>query len=98
MIARHSGLIYRRSVFAWIAFATGLILLVPLVAMGFTEEVNWKLGDFLIMALLLFGAGSLFVYVCRRFPDMNKFVIGVMVTTLFLYVWAELAVGILFNG
>ena len=34
-----------------------LILLLPLIAMQFTNEVNWSLFDFIIAGVLLFGMG-----------------------------------------
>jgi hypothetical protein len=42
-----------------VALATGLILLVPLVAMQITDEVNWAPGDFVFAGVLLAGAGLL---------------------------------------
>jgi hypothetical protein len=42
-----------------IALATALILLVPLVAMQFTDEVDWGVADFVLAGLLLGGAGLL---------------------------------------
>ena len=38
---------------------TGVILLIPLLAMQFTDEVDWQIGDFLIGGLLIFGFGLL---------------------------------------
>jgi hypothetical protein len=40
--------------------ATGLLLLLPLVAMQFTEEVDWGVGDFVIFGSLLVAAGVTF--------------------------------------
>lgn len=80
--------------FVWIALATGLILLIPLIAMQFTNEVNWTTIDFVVMGILLLGAGSLFVLVSRRSPRKRRVAIGVGIAAAFLFVWAELAVGI----
>lgn len=81
-------------VFLRIALATALILLVPLLAMRFTTEVNWGVGDFIAMGLLLFGTGSAFVLVARRTPRGHRAVIGVMFAAALLWIWAELAVGV----
>ncbi len=37
------------------AVVIALILMIPLVAMQFTNEVNWDLFDFVVMGALLFG-------------------------------------------
>ena len=97
MTARNTDLISRNSVFLWIALATGLLLLVPLVAMQFTAEVNWTLGDFVAMGILLFGSGTLFVLVARVAPRKYRALIGFAITLAFLWLWAELAVGIFTN-
>ncbi len=84
----------RNAIFGWIALATGLLLLVPLVAMQFTTEVNWGLLDFVVMGSVLFGGGSLFVLAARKAPRRYWFAIGVVFAAAFLYGWAELAVGV----
>ncbi len=97
MTARNTDLISRNSVFLWIALATGLLLLVPLVAMQFTAEVNWTLFDFVVMGILLFGTGTLFVLVARVTPRKYRALIGFAIVAAFLWLWAELAVGIFTN-
>ncbi len=81
-------------IFAWLAVATGLLLLLPWVAMQFTAEVHWTGLDFAVMGGLLFGMGSLFVLLARRLPRRHWLVLGLVVALLFAYVWAELAVGL----
>lgn len=86
--------VMRNTAFAWIALATGLVLLVPLIAMQFTAAVNWGVMDFIVMGTLLFGTGSLFVLVARKVPRKYWLAVGAVFAAAFLYVWAELAVGI----
>jgi peptidoglycan/LPS O-acetylase OafA/YrhL len=49
-----------------VALATAFILLLNLVAMQFTDEVNWSLFDFVFAGVLLGGAGLLVVRAARR--------------------------------
>ena len=48
-----------------IVLTVALILLIPFVAMRFTNEVDWKLLDFTIMGVLLLGTGLLCELVLR---------------------------------
>ena len=48
------------------AVVVALILMVPLVAMQSTKEVNWDLFDFAFMGTLLFGAGLTYELVARK--------------------------------
>ena len=85
------------SVFSWIALATAVVLLIPLIAMQFTDEVSWNLVDFLVMGILLFTTASLVVIVSRKVPRWSRVLTGFGFAILFLYIWAELAVGIFTN-
>ena len=92
-----NDLLHQNNVFIWIALATGTILLIPLLAMQFTTEVSWDETDFIVMGSLLFGMASLFVLVARRAPRKCPVIIGGMFIAAFLYIWAELAVGVFAN-
>jgi hypothetical protein len=49
-----------------VAVVTTAVLLLPLVAMQFTEEVNWSLFDFVFGAALLGGTGLLLELAVRK--------------------------------
>lgn len=80
----------------FIALGTVLILLVPLIAMQFTREVNWSLNDFITAGILLFSTGLIYELLSRKF-NKHKLLVGIVVLLGFLYLWAELAVGIFTN-
>ncbi|MDO9553345.1 hypothetical protein [Rhodonellum sp.] len=78
-----------------IVLAVAFLLLIPLIAMQFTEEVVWTLLDFVVMGLLLLGTGLLSEFIIRNVKNLNTriAIIGVILLG-FLLIWAELAVGI----
>jgi hypothetical protein len=79
-----------------IAFITVGILLIPLIAMRFTGEVNWNISDFVVMGTMIFVTGLLIDFLRKR---MGKYkIVGIFtVLLLFLWLWAELAVGVFTN-
>ncbi len=81
-----------------LALATVGLLLIPLVAMQFTKEVNWTLSDFIVMGVLLFGAGLTYVLVARLGSNGSyRLGAGVAVAAGLLLVWGNLAVGFIGN-
>lgn len=78
-----------------IVLIVALILLIPLVAMQFTDEVRWDMFDFVVMGVLLLVTGLLCEIAIRKVKPLN-FRIGIIAVILitFLLMWAELAVGI----
>ncbi len=84
-------------IFLWIALGTALLLLVPLTIEPFIASMNWGSEDFMAMGLLLFTSASLFVLVARRLAFKYLGIAAVVFAVLFVYVWAELAVGIFTN-
>ena len=97
MRQKANDLMLQNSVFIWIAVTTGAILLIPLIAMQFTTEVKWDEADFIVMGFLLFATTSLFVLAARRTPRKHRLLIGGMFMAAFLYLWAELGVGVFTN-
>lgn len=75
---------------------TGLLLLIPLLAMQFTGEVAWNLADFLVAGVLLGGTGLMLVSLIRL-PNSTAYRLAMTVTlgTCLMLVWASLAVGII---
>jgi ABC-type cobalt transport system substrate-binding protein len=72
-----------------------VLLLIPLIAMQFTNEVDWGMLDFVVMGVLLFGTGLICEFVMRKVKKTEHriLIIAVILVALFL-IWAELAVGI----
>lgn len=93
MKTKNADIIMQNKVFVWIALATGLILLIPLIAMQFSSEASWTLLDFVTAGVLLFGAGTMFVLAARVVPK-HRVAIGIVIVLAVIYIWAELAVGI----
>lgn len=81
---------------AGIGLTVALLLLIPLVAMQFTDEVNWKLADFVIMGTVLFGLGLAYELIARRSEKtIYRVAIGIALVSSFLLFWVNAAVGII---
>ena len=78
-----------------ILITVALLLLTPLIAMQFTDEVNWTLPDFIAAAVLLTGTGLLCELALRKVKKTKyQIVICLVILAMLLLIWAELAVGI----
>jgi preprotein translocase subunit SecG len=83
---------------ARITIGVAFILLIPFLAMQFSDEVDWKPNDFIIMGVLLFLTGlALSLIVKKARSNSIRLALGIAVILAFLYIWAELAVGIFTN-
>ena len=77
-----------------ILFALSL-LLIPLLASQFTDEVNWALSDFIVAGGLLIGTGLICELVIRKVKNLNYRIAFCIVAIIMLFlIWAELSVGI----
>lgn len=77
-----------------IVFAVAILLLIPFIAMRFTDEVKWTPLDFIVAGVLLFGTGFLCEFVMRKVKKLEYriMVIAVILAALVL-IWGELATG-----
>lgn len=72
-----------------------LLLLIPLIGMLFSSEINWSLLDFIIMGMLLLGLGFMLEIVLRKVQKKkNRIVLMTIILIMFVLIWAELAVGL----
>lgn len=86
----------KRVSFPWFSVGPLMLLIIPLVAMWYTDAVQWTLGDFLVAGALLLGSGSLFVYLRSKSSDTyHQFGTVVLVLSSLLLIWVNLAVGII---
>lgn len=66
-----------------------------LIAMQFTTEINWKVSDFIITTVLLFGTTLLIKLIFRVIKITNyRMALLVLLFILLLLLWTEFAVGI----
>lgn len=81
--------------FTGILITAALILLVPLIAMQFTDEVKWGLADFVVMGILLLSTGVMCEIVMRKIKTTGQRILVIAgILAALILIWAELAVGI----
>ncbi|MBD3168486.1 MAG: hypothetical protein GF307_03315 [candidate division Zixibacteria bacterium] len=77
-----------------VTILTVFILLIPLAAMQFTDEVAWGLEDFVVGGALLFGAGLMYELIARKGSNTAyRLATGIAVAATLLLIWMDLAVG-----
>ena len=71
------------------------LLLIPLIGMTITDEINWSPFDFIFMGSLLIFLSIGINFVSNRAKNLKNRVlyIGILVI-IFMLAWAELAVGL----
>ena len=72
-----------------------LLLVLPWVAMQFTTEVRWGLGDFVVVGAMLALACAAFELIPRIAAGAgSRWLLRGSIVAVFLLIWAELAVGV----
>ena len=78
------------------AIIASIILLIPLLAMQFTDEIVWSVFDFTAAWTLLFCAGLAYTLISRKMKNKSyRIAVAVAVITSLVIMWANLAVGII---
>jgi hypothetical protein len=76
--------------------AIALLLMIPLIAMQMTSEVQWTVADFLIMGTALAAMIMAYELIARRSGAwVYRLAIGVGLAGAFLLFWVNAAVGII---
>lgn len=76
--------------------AAALLLLLPLVAMRFTAEVNWTASDFVFAGFLFGSVGLAFEFIVAKSDSLAyRCGAGLAVIAAFLTVWVNGAVGMI---
>jgi uncharacterized membrane protein AbrB (regulator of aidB expression) len=72
-----------------------LLLVIPLIGMCITEEINWSPFDFIIMGVLILSVSIGINFTLNKTKNLKNRIIYIgILGFLFLLTWAELAVGI----
>lgn len=73
-----------------------VLLAIPLIAMQFTESVDWSLLDFVVMGALLIGLWMSSILVSKKVKrKQTRPWLLVLVTLVFVMIWIEITVGII---
>ena len=76
----------------------GALLLTPAIAMQFTSEVNWTLSDFLFAAVMFIVLGGAIEFIVRAVRTRSTRLLAILAVVVgFLWLWAEMAVGVFTN-
>lgn len=82
----------------WIVFLPLLLLLIPLIGMFVSDEINWSAIDFIIMGVLILSLSFSIKIFLSTTKKLKYRIIGIsLILLVFIMIWAELAVGI-FNS
>lgn len=78
-----------------IVVTVAILLLIPAIAMQFTNDVKWSPFDFLVAGVLMLGTGLLCELVIRKVSTFKyRVALCAAVLIAFILIWLELAVGI----
>jgi hypothetical protein len=78
-----------------ILITVAVLLLIPFMAMTFTNELNWSRFDLIVVGVLLFSTGLLCELVLRTVKSTRyRIAICLAILAVLALIWIELAVGL----
>jgi hypothetical protein len=78
-----------------ILISASALLLIPLLGMLITNEINWKIFDFIVAGILLGGTGLTLEFILRKIKTKrNRLFLILGLFLALILIWTELAVGI----
>ncbi len=81
--------------FKFILIGIGTVLCIPLIAMQFTNEVNWSPFDFMVALVLLLSLGITIELILQKIKGVNSKLVWIVIALFcFFLIWAELDVGL----
>jgi len=78
-----------------IVLAPVSILVLPLLAMQFTDEMAWGVFDFVLAAVLLMGIGLVYALVRKAGNRAYRAAVGIAIVTALFLVWMVGALGVI---
>ncbi len=73
-----------------------VLLMIPVVAMQFTSDVNWTVADFVVAGTLLLGTGFVYQWVASRAGNTTyRLAAGLAAGAGLFLIWSNLAVGLI---
>jgi len=78
-----------------LVFLPTLLLFVPLLAMQFSEEVNWSAFDFVVAGALLIATSLVCIVVFQKVKKVkHQIILCAAILVVLVLLWIELAVGL----
>jgi len=71
------------------------LLMIPFIGMQFSSSITWSTADFVLAAIILFGAGMIYevMRTVLKTPR-QRMITGLGVFVMVVVIWVELAVGV----
>lgn len=87
----------RPNVLRAVAVSGGILLVVWMMAFV-SAEIQWSVFDYIVAGIMLFAvAGAVELIVARVSNQRQRLLLLAVVGVVFMYLWAELAVGVFIN-
>ena len=68
--------------------------MIPMIAMQFTDQVQWNVMDFLVAGIMLLATGLTVILIRKKVKKRYQIILIISVFLLLLLGWAELGVGV----